>query len=366
MARDYVSSKAPRKKGGAKGGGKPEPQAGRYIKIGLALLLIVAALSGFFYLKFNGKQPEKKPAQTARTDSEQAAARKPAKDPYNYRKLLENSEVKTGIADQKRRNEKNYETGKRPEVILDPKKKKETREQEAARAQAILNGSLNTPREDVTHTVKVGSNDEIIFVDGREKAGDRARDQMTDRKYTSAEVESGRVSGVQAGASSKPVAGQIKPVAADARSAAAGNGAAGTKGNSAKASDSSRVSSAARAGVAKPASSASQASAASRPKETLKEDARTKDTSKDTAKPGAGAERFYAQCGAFRAASQADTLRKKIVAKGQPGSVSKAVVNSVDWYRVIVGPFSSKSIAQDVVTKLKSSGTVSNCNLYRK
>ncbi len=349
MARDYVSSRAPGKKRAGKGRQKEETPVGFYIKLGFILLLIVTIVSGIFYLKFNSVKPAKPDAKQNVTQETTAADRRPEKDPYRYRKLLESSEVKTGTSDQKRRNEQSYESHKRPDVIIDPKKKRETKAEEAARAQAILNGSLNTPRDDVTHTVKIGSNDDIIYVDGQKTqtaaAGQTpgtANTRVENSRTTAAQVESGRASqqsqtGPSAASSSSKTGNSSKPAAAP-----------DTKAKPV-------------AGSSKPSASKQENSAAAA---TRKQDSRAGTAKNNTTK---GTEQnkvnFYMQCGAFKSPDQANRLRGSIQSSGYPSTVSKAVVNSVTWYRVIVGPYATKGMAEDVTRKLKK--VVNNCNIYK-
>lgn len=352
MARDYVSSRAPGKKRAGKGRQKEEASVGFYIKLGFILLLIVTIISGIFYLKFNSVKPAKPDARQNVTQETAAADRRPEKDPYRYRKLLENSEVKTGTSDQKRRNEQSYESHKRPDVILDPKKKHETKAEEAARAQAILNGSLNTPRDDVTHTVKIGGNDDIIYVDGQKVDGQKTQTAavqtsgavntgVENSKTTAAQVESGRASQQSqtrpsAAASSSKTGGSSKPVVA---SETKPKPAAGNSKHS----------------VPKQENSAAAIK---------KQDSMVGTAKNDTRK---GAEQnkvnFYMQCGAFKSQDQANRLRGSIQSSGYSSTVSRAVVNSVTWYRVIMGPYATKGMAEDVMRKLKK--VVNNCNIYK-
>ncbi len=338
MARDYVSSRGPGKK---KGRGRAQTQTssvGFYIKLGFILLLVVAIISGIVYLKFNSPQQTKPDGKKSEKQESSLVDRRPEKDPYSYRKLLESSEIKTGNADQKRRNEQIYESRKRPDVIIDPKKKQETRAEEAARAQAILNGSLNTPRDEVTHTVRLGSNDEIIYLDGQRLDNRKNEASSAPVKTTAAQVEAGSSATV----SERPKTTASAGANSKQGSSGTGSNAAGSAGAvtaQAKKTDS-------RAGVQNEKKSDSRA-----------------DTRKDATQQAAGG-RFYMQCGAFKKEEQANRLKNSIKSQGYSSTVSKAVVNSVTWYRVILGPYATHGMAEDVERKIKK--IASNCNIYRR
>lgn len=73
---------------------------------------------------------------------------------------------------------------------------------------------------------------------------------------------------------------------------------------------------------------------------------------------------YLMQCGAFKSFSQAVALKQKLEAKGQKVRIVNADVNKIIWYRVIIGPYATKNMAADVLTKLKSVKVVSNCNVF--
>lgn len=71
-------------------------------------------------------------------------------------------------------------------------------------------------------------------------------------------------------------------------------------------------------------------------------------------KPGSGGPRYWLQAGAFRSAAQADSLKARLTLTGLPVRVvSGRGSNNILWYRVRVGPYSSKSAANNGRKRLK-------------
>ncbi len=358
MAKDYVATRKPRKKAGNKkdAGG---PTGAYFVKLSLFLILAVGLLGGFFYYRYNVKKPAEKPAaESPAAQNDPLSAKKPARDPYTYRRLLESSEVKTDTAEQKRRNEQSYESRKRPEVVLDPRRKPESRAEEAARAQAILNGSMNTPRDDVTTTVRISGNDQFVVLDGNGSA--TSRQTQAPRRATSAEIE-GTAGGSDHRNGTAPASGRTgtAPAVSPRTVTVAQNNARSPASSSTSAAPAARTPAASNAGE-------SRTVAQPQPARSSADSTRKSQESRDAAaqKPAAG--QFYAQCGAFRRTDQADSLRRKIASKGYQSSLSKADVKGVTWYRVILGPYTAKSTVQDVISKLKSSRVVDNCNIFHR
>jgi cell division protein FtsN len=89
-----------------------------------------------------------------------------------------------------------------------------------------------------------------------------------------------------------------------------------------------------------------------KPKETAKP--RPVETVKPTAPaPSEGAEgRFTVQVGAFKARSQADALRARLAAGGQPSYVSEVEADGAMQYRVRVGSFTTREAAREAATRL--------------
>ena len=70
-------------------------------------------------------------------------------------------------------------------------------------------------------------------------------------------------------------------------------------------------------------------------------------------KPASGP-RYWLQAGAFRSAAQADSLKARLTLTGLPVRVvSGRGGNNILWYRVRVGPYSSKSAANSGKQRLK-------------
>jgi cell division protein FtsN len=57
-------------------------------------------------------------------------------------------------------------------------------------------------------------------------------------------------------------------------------------------------------------------------------------------------ESYLIQVGSFRSAHEAERMKASLVMKGFNVAVSTATQNSINWYRVIIGPFSSREQAQ--------------------
>ncbi len=280
MARDYANSKAPRRKKNP-GAKKQEVGIASFIKLAVAVLVLVIVVGGLWYIKFQNKKNQSPSVEKTHQKTEiPIIDQRPKEDPYEYRKLLENTEIKTD-------NKKDKEIAikkpiKTPELIIDMNHK-ESRQAEAERAQAILNGSLNTSQQDKVHTVKMGQDDKIIMVDGTTF---KAQDNKV-AKLTADQIEANP---------------QYK---------------------------------------------------------------RELNTQKKPSKSSLGASgQFLMQCGAFKSGEQALSLKQKLDAKGQKSRIISALVNNVTWHRVIIGPYVTKSMASDVLTKLKSDKVVSNCNVF--
>ena len=75
----------------------------------------------------------------------------------------------------------------------------------------------------------------------------------------------------------------------------------------------------------------------------------------ETVKPAAASEaepRFTVQVGAFKARSQADALRARLVASGQQAYVSEVEVDGVAQYRVRIGSFATREAAREAAGRL--------------
>ncbi|MCE2570783.1 SPOR domain-containing protein [Motilimonas eburnea] len=73
---------------------------------------------------------------------------------------------------------------------------------------------------------------------------------------------------------------------------------------------------------------------------------------------------YQMQCGSFRAMDQAETLKAKIAFQGLESQVRKVNGNSGIWYKVILGPYERKRLAQTDSHKLNRAG-IRNCQIWQ-
>ena len=59
------------------------------------------------------------------------------------------------------------------------------------------------------------------------------------------------------------------------------------------------------------------------------------------------------QAASFRLADDANALRAKLILKDLPASVDTSVVENSVWFRVVVGPFANKTLANRAMTQLR-------------
>lgn len=264
-AKDYVDSKSSKRRKGNSSrtktvkNGSPINKAIIVVCLFVCLAAIVSVMKFLPLTKEKNLVTEKEPSPK----KEQIINPKP-KEKYQYRHLLEQNEVKVTTAEERKSN-KQQNVSDIPNVIIDQNakpiiKQKETRAQEAERANDILNGSLNTPKTETVHTIKIDSNSNSNRKDIITKSNVLVVDE-TKQNFS-------------------------------------------TQGN------------------------------------------------------------IYLQCGAFRNIEQASVLKSHIMSKDQSVNIIKATTSSGIWYRVVIGPFSTQSVAKDVLNKLKKSKTVDTCNVY--
>jgi cell division protein FtsN len=67
-----------------------------------------------------------------------------------------------------------------------------------------------------------------------------------------------------------------------------------------------------------------------------------------------GEGRYTVQVGAFKTRAQADAVRARLAAGGQPAYVSEVAVDGVMQYRVRVGAFATRDAAREAATRLAS------------
>jgi len=76
---------------------------------------------------------------------------------------------------------------------------------------------------------------------------------------------------------------------------------------------------------------------------------------RDTA-PVSPRRKYMLQVSSVRSAREADALKAKLAFLGLQAQVSKATIKGVTWYRVRLGPYSSKSAMQQARKRLAASG----------
>ncbi|WP_024872456.1 SPOR domain-containing protein [Tolumonas lignilytica] len=69
---------------------------------------------------------------------------------------------------------------------------------------------------------------------------------------------------------------------------------------------------------------------------------------------------YWMQCGAFHTADQANSLRSRLAVQGQNAQVRDGGA----WHRVVLGPYNSRAVAEQALSRLKSAGTIQNCTVY--
>lgn len=285
MARDYANSKAPRKKK-VRSTQTNDSNIASFIKLAIVFAIIILVVGGIWFVKaHSNKNQTSNQAKPVVKKELPIVDQRPKADPYEYRKLLESSEIKTDNKKTLSQNDKKVVNT--PELIIDLNHK-ESRKEEAARAAAILNGSLNTSPEDKIHTVKIGQDDKIVMVDGTTFKADLT----TSSKQTADQIEA------DPKYKADVIDNKVQKKAIEQQSSLGKSG------------------------------------------------------------------QYLMQCAAFKSNDQAVSLKKKLDSKGQNARIIKAVVKDVTWYRVVIGPYASKNMAIDVLTKLKSTKVVNNCNVF--
>jgi cell division protein FtsN len=82
------------------------------------------------------------------------------------------------------------------------------------------------------------------------------------------------------------------------------------------------------------------------------------------ATPAAVSNRVMMQCGAFRSADQAASMKLRLSQQGQYAQVQQAQTASGSWYKVVLGPFTSRTDAEHKKAELQARHLVDNCTLW--
>lgn len=70
-------------------------------------------------------------------------------------------------------------------------------------------------------------------------------------------------------------------------------------------------------------------------------------------------------CGSFREISRAEELEAQVALAGYSSKINKVTVKSGVWYRVELGPFSSKRKAESIRHRLQDNG-MNYCKIWPK
>lgn len=408
--------------------GKKGSQGGSHLglvfKLVIGALVIAVVVAVFLYVKMTaGKAPDiipQKSEQTAKKTS--IEDQRPRDEGYRYRELLEKKTVEAvPTKERQQRGEKaRAEAAKsgKPEIVLERGLGQKPTggakgAAEAKRAEDILNGSLSGDAAknsgDQIYTVKIergadgtgrvrtigtadgtesGSLNASLKGTGKNSSADSSKNPGSADKQNQRNGE--KLSAAGAAGTKTGDAGRVQSdktqqgKRANAAGAEEGANKASQKKESAKTADASASASgkekdgavspkASDGRAAKPLNEAladtgkkSSERSDNKTADSGAKDAGSKKSDESKKKADESKEAFSLQCGSFKTLEQANALVKKIGTYGQPAKAVKANVNGAIWYRVIVGPYSSKGTAQDVGAKLMNAKAVGACNAFAK
>ena len=400
MPRDYVNdfgrpdpkNRSRRRGGRPSGGGGGKSNAITF----LAIVVLILLCAVFFFASrsglFKGGQDAKTEPQPQKTEKPKQEARTPErpKEKYDYMQLLESNEVVGETHDPKKADKTqkphSAEIMDRPASTVDVRR--ENKQEEAKRAQEILNGSLNTRDESVSvlndtpsspsapsgsslrsETVTVErppkmQDSEAALAESRKADAERQRRQLEEQK----KAEEQKRIAAQRQAEEKRIAEQK---AAEQRKADADRRAAEQKLAAQKKAEAER-----RAAEQKLADQ-KKADAERRAAEQKKADEQRLAAQKAAEEKKAAAQkqsaaggsdsdgRVFLQCAAFKTAQQADALKSKLRAGGFTAFVQQANVGGSVWYRVKLGPYRSAATASKSSSAVVSSGIAGACAISR-
>ena len=75
---------------------------------------------------------------------------------------------------------------------------------------------------------------------------------------------------------------------------------------------------------------------------------------------------YLMQCGAFRSAEQAESMKLRLSMQGSGAQVQRGNTASGTWYKVLLGPFASRADAERQLTHLQSKRIVEHCTIWMK
>lgn len=93
---------------------------------------------------------------------------------------------------------------------------------------------------------------------------------------------------------------------------------------------------------------------------------RTKPEVKPQARETETGRSYLMQCGAFRGAEQAESMKLRLSFQGQGAQVQKAQSNTGTWYKVQLGPFANRAEAEQKKAALQAKHIVENCTIWMK
>lgn len=76
--------------------------------------------------------------------------------------------------------------------------------------------------------------------------------------------------------------------------------------------------------------------------------------------------RVMMQCGAFRSADQAASMKLRLSQQGQAAQVQQSQTATGAWHKVVLGPFASRADAERKKAELQSRHMVDSCTLWNK
>lgn len=75
---------------------------------------------------------------------------------------------------------------------------------------------------------------------------------------------------------------------------------------------------------------------------------------------------YLMQCGAFRSAEQAESMKLRLSMQGSGAQVQRGNTASGTWYKVLLGPFASRAEAERQLNHLQSKRIVEHCTIWLK
>ena len=338
MPRDYVNDfgRPDPKNRSRRRGGRPQGSGGGKSNAitFLAIIVLILLCAVFFFASRSGllkggsgdqAAPAAQKTEKPKQEQEAKTPERP-KEKYDYMQLLESNEVVGETNDPKKADKTqkphNAEIMDKPASTVDVRR--ENKQEEAKRAQEILNGSLNTRDESAT---------------------------VLNDTPSSPSAPSG------SGLRSETVTVERPPKMKDSEAALAESRKADAERESRRLAEQRKAEADRRA--------AEQKLAEQKRIESEKAASQKQQAAQSASAGQAGDGRVFLQCAAFKTAQQADALKSKLRAGGLPAFVQQANVGGAVWYRVKLGPYRSAATASKSSTAVVSSGIAGACAISR-